>query len=85
MSSQAVVFHCSVVLHVLTRQYIEKFIYYQQRIFECERTGKTGLTFEEALVSESLVRLLVAKEIIFFVNFNLFHSGKIEEAEDGCA
>lgn len=39
-------------LTILHRSYINKLTLYHQAIWECERTGKTNLTYEQALESE---------------------------------
>jgi len=35
------------------REYIERWEHYRQRVWTCRYTGRTGLTYEEALVSEA--------------------------------
>lgn len=37
-------------------EYIDKFEFYQQRVFQCSLTKKKGLTFEEALTSEHAIK-----------------------------
>jgi hypothetical protein len=37
----------------VAREYIERWEHYRQRVWTCRYTGRTGLTYEEALVSEA--------------------------------
>lgn len=38
---------------MMGRDYIKRIEKYRERVWTCKITGKTGLSFEEALVSES--------------------------------
>ncbi|KAF9175485.1 hypothetical protein BGX21_010321 [Mortierella sp. AD011] len=57
--------------------YINRYFFYQQKDWQCETTGKSGLTFEEALESEHKERSMVAnkfppqlrKPLLEFVQF----------------
>ncbi|KAF9110834.1 hypothetical protein BGX27_005824 [Mortierella sp. AM989] len=57
--------------------YINRFFFYQQKNWQCETTGKSGLTFEEALESEHKEKSMVAnkfppqlrKPLLEFVQF----------------
>ncbi|KAG0209294.1 hypothetical protein BGX28_010397 [Mortierella sp. GBA30] len=42
--------------------YINRFFFYQQRNWQCETTGKSGLTYEEALESEHKEKSMVANK-----------------------
>jgi hypothetical protein len=44
---------CPEPLLLTAREYIARFEFYQQRVFQCASSKKKGLTFEEALTSES--------------------------------
>lgn len=39
-------------LHLICRDYIGRVNLYRQRVWTCKATGKTNLTYEEALLSE---------------------------------
>ncbi|KAG0257264.1 hypothetical protein BG011_004056 [Mortierella polycephala] len=57
--------------------YINRFFFYQQKNWQCETTGKSGLTFEQALESEHKEKSMVAnkfppqlrKPLLEFVQF----------------
>ncbi|KAF9437302.1 hypothetical protein BGZ76_001308 [Entomortierella beljakovae] len=57
--------------------YINRYFFYQQKNWQCETTGKSGLTFEEALESEHKEKSMVAnkfppqlrKPLLAFVQF----------------
>ena len=72
---------CTFVLFLsyLIRDYINRYFFYKQKNWQCETTGKSGLTFEEALESEHKEKSMVAnnfpaqlrKPLLEFVQFRM--------------
>ncbi|KAF9967873.1 hypothetical protein BGZ65_012880, partial [Modicella reniformis] len=43
--------------------YINRFFFYQQKNWQCETTGRSGLTYEQALESEQKEKSMVANKL----------------------
>lgn len=69
---------------VFPRNYLDRIEFYRRRIFSCAATGKSRLTFEEALVSEHNAQLKSGKfpdvflePLAKFVHHSAYHSKRV--------
>lgn len=46
----------------VNRDYVNRYFFYKQKSWQCETTGKSGLTYEEALESEHKEKSMVANK-----------------------
>lgn len=53
---------CNFLCFHVNRDYVNRYFFYKQKSWQCETTGKSGLTYEEALESEHKEKSMVANK-----------------------